>query len=701
MAENIPLKLYYQSSGQGTYLQANPSFNTPYGWTEVKSYDELYDIAKKQLDYYKGIIQMGISRQYGESWLQPYRQMYNSLGGDTMYQKLVDKTATTEDIIKAFGKNAAINDVVAGSNLTDIINSYKEGTVIPSSYSNVGGVMVSKESIAEEQKWKAMVAAGTAKNIGTQELPLYVPTGSAADLAAQGKTQTEQLATPSVQAQVQQQGLTPVTPTTPVVGQTLANISGQPTTKKEISGVPAFSAEYDQWIAQGRTFESGKWYEPTGGMTAQQQAEVTSALAQGATMTPEQKQATIEQLKQTLQSRGIDTSQYTTTPLQTTEGIRTEGQKTQEEQAKKTAEETIKSQEELAKLQTQSEIQKYKEQLGLTTPVKPTTVNFESTYNTLTTQYGVNDLTSSINSVNSQLTALQDSLTAGLYDEEGKLRPMELISTRQQEMTRQVQEKLNTLNRSKENLVAELNTKNTIISNIMSLKQTDYSNAQQEYESEYAKQMDFISLSRDIEKEAKTDAQALVNAAQANLNTIINMSEGKTWGELDSTIKTQIQQLELKSGLPFGITEAFLNAKPDAEVLTTTTGYDASGNQIITFVYKNPDGTVGTTKTITTGGVASKTIEGVGTATNQALVSALNQSLVANNAFGVDGKVSWETYVQMQQYWVNNGGTSAEFKINYPIAQYLDKGNQTEYEKTMGKDTEDALQQLQNILNNM
>lgn len=44
--------------------------------------------------------------------------------------------------------------------------------------------------------------------------------------------------------------LTPITPTPTV-------------TKTAVVGLPGSSAEYDKWIAQGRTFTGGKWYEPT------------------------------------------------------------------------------------------------------------------------------------------------------------------------------------------------------------------------------------------------------------------------------------------------------------------------------------------------------------------------------------------------------------------------------------------------------
>lgn len=38
--------------------------------------------------------------------------------------------------------------------------------------------------------------------------------------------------------------------------------------KVEVSGLPKSSAEYEQWITQGRTFENGKWYEPSSTSTS-------------------------------------------------------------------------------------------------------------------------------------------------------------------------------------------------------------------------------------------------------------------------------------------------------------------------------------------------------------------------------------------------------------------------------------------------
>jgi hypothetical protein len=51
-------------------------------------------------------------------------------------------------------------------------------------------------------------------------------------------------------------------------------------TKKEVKGFPQSSSEYDQWIAMGRTFENGKWYEPTSNSNVSSSAPSTDQINQ-------------------------------------------------------------------------------------------------------------------------------------------------------------------------------------------------------------------------------------------------------------------------------------------------------------------------------------------------------------------------------------------------------------------------------------
>ena len=60
-------------------------------------------------------------------------------------------------------------------------------------------------------------------------------------------------------------------------------------------------------------------------------------------------------------------------------------------------------------------------------------------------------------------------------------------------------------------------------------------------------------------------------------------------------------------------------------------------------------------------------------------VKEISDYLNVNNLKGTDKKVSWETYLAMQQTWFNNGGDIGSFKVNFPIGNYLDENNQWEY----------------------
>lgn len=82
------------------------------------------------------------------------------------------------------------------------------------------GRFMQQAALDNENKNKAAEAAGTMKNIGTASAPLYVPTGSAGDLNSQGVSYQQQLATPSVQQQIQNQNLQPMAPNTPTTNMT-------------------------------------------------------------------------------------------------------------------------------------------------------------------------------------------------------------------------------------------------------------------------------------------------------------------------------------------------------------------------------------------------------------------------------------------------------------------------------------------------
>jgi len=66
-------------------------------------------------------------------------------------------------------------------------------------------------------------------------------------------------------------------------------------------------------------------------------------------------------------------------------------------------------------------------------------------------------------------------------------------------------------------------------------------------------------------------------------------------------------------------------------------------------------------------------------ATNIELKDSIDAALLENNAFGEDGKLSWEKYLWAYQSWIANGKTDKAFFALYPTPIYLDDDNIEEF----------------------
>ena len=245
---------------------------------------------------------------------------------------------------------------------------------------------------------------------------------------------------------------------------------------------------------------------------------------------------------------------------------------------------------------------------------KPALPNYESTGKSLMSEYGIEKIQSDMNSLDSQIADLQASMRQGMYNEEGKLKPMELIGTSQRELARQGQEALDTLTRAKAVLVDQYNTKVGLINTLMGWKGMDYQAAVDDYTRSFNEKMTFLQIVEGRMDQADKELNAQKDAANVNLTFMQNsmISSGKIWDDLDSTQQAMIYKLEVQAGITPGTTQSFMNEKPDSEVLAQTTGYDASGNQVVTFIYKDKDGRPGVVETVKT----SVTKEGDGVSTD-------------------------------------------------------------------------------------
>lgn len=139
-----------------------------------------------------------------------------------------------------------------------------------------------------------------------------------------------------------------------------------------------------------------------------------------------------------------------------------------------------------------------------------------------------------------------------------------------------------------------INSKNAYIDSVIKLGQQDYNTAYQEYTNEFNKNVKAVDLYNSQLDNDKKDAMAA-------LTTISNLYKDKGT-VLDPSLKTQINTLELKAGLPSGIFESALEAMPEEKILAPITVDNDSGGKDIYFFTQGTDGTPHLRQSITLGG---------------------------------------------------------------------------------------------------
>ena len=306
---------------------------------------------------------------------------------------------------------------------------------------------------------------------------------------------------------------------------------------------------------------------------------------------------------------------------------------------------------------------------------------------------------SQINNLRTLQRDLDASLREGLYDEEGKLKPMELIGTAQRELRRQAQEEMDTLSRRVATLVDEYNTKTSIIGQAMQFKAMDYEAAVADYNMRFNQQVQLINMMENRFTREDQEANRIRDDARANLSIVTQMmaDSGKLWGDLDPNMQAMISTLELKSGLPTGVIQAFMNEKPEMGVDYVTTGYDAAGNQVVSFFsYNNGDPQL--LKTVGTGAVAAA---GIG-AGEEGAAATMEAILISKR--GEDGYVSPDDYKEGKATWFASGKYSKEDYDNL-FSRFVnpthagDYGIETKLEEAGELSVADSVQQLKDNMN--
>lgn len=178
--------------------------------------------------------------------------------------------------------------------------------------------------------------------------------------------------------------------------------------------------------------------------------------------------------------------------------------------------------------------------------------------------------------------------------------------------------------------------------------------------------LEALSLAEKNKNTARDDARS--NLTQIN-NLISN--SGKSWDQVPEELKKQITILEQQAGMPVGIMAEFVKSKPKANLLATTQGTDASGNDIISFVYADENGNPGVVQTIKTGGKSKPP----GSSGSSKLTPEQVRAMKAKARTEIDngynrtenGFLSRDVYQKLRKDWGEAGGDVTDFDEQFAL----------------------------------
>ena len=255
---------------------------------------------------------------------------------------------------------------------------------------------------------------------------------------------------------------------------------------------------------------------------------------------------------------------------------------------------------------------KEKIEAGLTTEEEEKPESLADLFKTEKAKLGLDVLETELADLDKDLELIDAKLLADIEKSETRLASKGAISSEQQRLTIEANREKAYLNIERSAVARIINNKLTTLETIMNLSQADMTNASAYYDKQITRATQLYNLVKGVEEAEETRTEKATKNAQFNLTTLTNLFKAFniSFADLTEANKQDLRKLELEAGMPVGITEAFMKAKPKAELLSTITGTDAAGNQIVTFIYKDKDGMPGTMKTVTTAGVKAGEKEG-------------------------------------------------------------------------------------------
>ena len=262
----------------------------------------------------------------------------------------------------------------------------------------------------------------------------------------------------------------------------------------------------------------------------------------------------------------------------------------------------------------------YEEFKATVTPgtTKPEAPNFADVYARMRSEQGL----TALEDEDVGLEAEKETALAALRDfkakESGGI-SQGFYTGRVSEAERNVNERVDAIERKQRTIQMKLKNKNSFISDYMKFSEKDYETAKEDYEFEFNKNLQIQTAYQNYKTREDAEANRVRDDARAMLATYKTLI-GDSGKDLDEYVaanpgfESRINEIELNAGMEPGTFLAFARSKPKANLLATIEGKDASGNKTISFIYDDPEGGPGIVKTIPLPGVKAGT-ESVGALT--------------------------------------------------------------------------------------
>lgn len=232
---------------------------------------------------------------------------------------------------------------------------------------------------------------------------------------------------------------------------------------------------------------------------------------------------------------------------------------------------------------------------GLEQPDLP---SFADRYQELRTEGGLADLEAQLNTLDKEEADIQARLRVRTNAEEGKPVALNVIEGRVTEATRQERENLEFIQRQKNYVSNQIQSKTAVIETIMNLEKMDFEFAESRYQNQFEQRKSTISLGLQVQEYQDDLEKDKIENARANGEIFVDtlVKSGKTSTDITASQDAQLRRWGLETGLGsdffFNMIDA-VQAESDSEILTHVISEDKS---TATILFKN-----GKTQTISTG----------------------------------------------------------------------------------------------------